>query len=88
MEIAALAPEVRSHDPRLALDGGPDGLDAYRVIIPALAGLIAPGGGAVLEIGAGQEGDVSDLAREAGFSLISTRRDLGGHVRAIGLWTS
>jgi release factor glutamine methyltransferase len=87
-EIAALAPEVRSHDPRLALDGGPDGLDAYRVIIPALAGLIAPGGGAVLEIGAGQEGDVSDLALEAGFSRISTRRDLGGHVRAIGLWTS
>ncbi len=87
-EIAALAPEVRSHDPRLALDGGPDGLDAYRAIIPALAGLIAPGGGAVLEIGAGQEGDVSALAREAGFSRISTRRDLGGHVRAIGLWTS
>ncbi len=87
-EISALAPEVRSHDPRLALDGGPDGLDAYRTIIPALAGLIAPGGGAVLEIGAGQEGDVSALAREAGFSRISTRRDLGGHVRAIGLWTS
>lgn len=87
-EIAALALEVRSHDPRLALDGGPDGLDAYRAIIPALAGLIAPGGGAVLEIGAGQEGDVSALAREAGFSRISTRRDLGGHVRAIGLWTS
>lgn len=87
-EISALAPEVRSHDPRLALDGGPDGLDAYRAIIPALAGLIAPGGGAVLEIGAGQEGDVSALAREAGFSRISTRRDLGGHVRAIGLWTS
>ncbi len=87
-EIAALSPEVRSHDPRLALDGGPDGLDAYRAIIPALAGLIAPGGGAVLEIGAGQEGDVSTLAREAGFSRISTRRDLGGHVRAIGLWTS
>jgi release factor glutamine methyltransferase len=87
-EIAALAPEVRSHDPRLALDGGPDGLNAYRVIIPALAGLIAPGGGAVLEIGAGQEGDVSALAREAGFSRISTRRDLGGRVRAIGLWTS
>lgn len=87
-EIAALAPEVRSHDPRLALDGGPDGLNAYRVIIPALAGLIAPGGGAVLEIGAGQEGDVSALAREAGFSRINTRRDLGGRVRAIGLWTS
>ena len=87
-EIAALAPEVRNHDPRLALDGGPDGLDAYRAIVPALAGLIAPGGGAVLEIGAGQEGDVSALAGEAGFSRISTRRDLGGHVRAIGLWTS
>ncbi len=87
-EIAALAPEVRSHDPRLALDGGPDGLDAYRAIIPALAGLIAPGGGTVLEIGAGQASDVSALARTAGFAEISTRRDLGGHVRAIGLWTS
>jgi release factor glutamine methyltransferase len=86
-DVAGLAPEVRDHDPLLALDGGADGLDAYRIIIPALAGLIAPGGGAVLEIGAGQDADVSALAHGAGFATISRRRDLGGHVRAIGLWT-
>lgn len=85
-EIAGLQREVREHDPALALDGGPDGLEPYRVIIPDLPRLLAPGGVAVLEIGAGQDAAIRALAGQHGFGGISTRRDLGGHVRAIGLW--
>ncbi|MCX7324678.1 MAG: peptide chain release factor N(5)-glutamine methyltransferase [Hyphomicrobiales bacterium] len=85
-EIAGLAREVREHDPLRALDGGPDGLEPYRQIIPALPRLLAPGGAAVLEIGAGQHGAVRDLAASAGLAGHSSRVDLGGHVRAVGLW--
>ncbi len=53
-EIAGLAREVTRHDPHLALEGGPDGLDAYRAIAARLPALLAPGGVAALEIGAGQ----------------------------------
>jgi release factor glutamine methyltransferase len=84
-EIDALEIEVRAHDPRRALDGGPDGLDAYRAIFPAMAGRLRPGGLAVVEIGAGQEQAVLALASQAGFRDFSARRDLGGHVRAIGM---
>ncbi len=85
-EISSLQHEVREHDPALALDGGPDGLEPYRLIIPDLTRLLEPGGVAVLEIGAGQEAAIRVLAGQHGFGGISTRRDLGGHVRAIGLW--
>ncbi len=85
-EIAGLAREVREHDPLRALDGGPDGLEPYRRIIPALPRLLAPGGVAVLEIGAGQHRAVRDLAAGAGLAGHSSRVDLGGHVRAVGLW--
>ncbi len=85
-EIGTLQREVRDHDPTLALDGGPDGLEPYRAIIPDLPRLLAPGGVAVLEIGAGQEEPIRMLASQHGFGGISIRRDLGGHVRAIGLW--
>lgn len=54
-ELALLSPEVRENDPRLALDGGADGLDAYRVIVPALERGLVEGGYAVLELGQGQE---------------------------------
>jgi methylase of polypeptide subunit release factors len=61
-EIARLAPEVRDHDPRLALDGGDDGLAAYREIIPALRDKLAPGGLIAMEMGACQHRAVeSDL---------------------------
>ena len=85
-EIGTLQREVREHDPVLALDGGRDGLEPYRMIIPDLARLLEPGGFAVLEIGAGQEEPIRMLAGQHGFGGISIRRDLGGHVRAIGLW--
>lgn len=85
-DIAGLAREVRDHDPLRALDGGPDGLEPYRRIIPALPRLLAPGGVAVLEIGAGQHRAVGGLAASAGLAGHSSRADLGGHVRAVGLW--
>jgi release factor glutamine methyltransferase len=85
-EIAGLAREVREHDPLRALDGGPDGLEPYRAIIPALPRLLAPGGAAVLEIGAGQHRAVCGLAAIAGLAGHSIRVDLGGHVRAVGMW--
>lgn len=83
-DIPGLSPEVRLHDPLRALDGGDDGLDAYRTILAALPHLLLPGGAAVLEIGAGQEADISALAVPHGLACISRRADLGGHVRALG----
>ena len=84
-EIAGLAREVRVHDPALALDGGADGLDAYRAIIAELPRLLAVGGCAVLELGIGQEAAVSELGRAAGFAPIAARPDLGGVPRALAL---
>lgn len=82
-EIAHLDKNVREHDPLLALDGGPDGLDAYRALSAALPGHLKPGGLAILEIGAGQEEAVVALMRQAGLSHLDSRRDLGGHIRAL-----
>ena len=68
-----------------ALDGGADGLDAYRRIVAALPGLLAPGGVAVLELGIGQEASVPALARAAGLRVVALRPDLGGVARALVL---
>lgn len=84
-EIAALAPEVAVHEPRAALDGGADGLDAYRAIAAALPRLLTEDGRAVFEIGAGQEAAVTAILAAAGFALAEARADLGGHVRALGI---
>ncbi len=81
--IATLDPEVRDHDPRAALDGGPDGLGAYRAIAPTLPRLLGPGGVAVFEVGAGQAAAVATLLRRAGLADVAARRDLGGHERVI-----
>jgi release factor glutamine methyltransferase len=82
-EIAALAPEVRLHDPVAALDGGADGLDPYRALAPALPAVLAPDARVVVEIGAGQAEDVTALFAGAGFERTAIRLDLGGHVRAL-----
>jgi release factor glutamine methyltransferase len=82
-EIPALMPEVAAHEPRSALDGGADGLAAYRAIFPALRDLMTPGGVAICEIGAGQADEVSALARNAGFPPPDRRCDLGGVVRVL-----
>ncbi|CAH0313026.1 peptide chain release factor N(5)-glutamine methyltransferase [Roseomonas sp. CECT 9278] len=84
-EIPALMPEVARHEPALALDGGADGLDAYRCITGRLAALLAPGGRAVLELGAGQRAAVESLAIGAGLVPVAAGRDLGGIDRALVL---
>ncbi len=84
-DIAGLMPEVAAYEPASALDGGADGLHAYRTILPALPGLLTPGGVAVLELGAGQACDTDSLARRAGFAAPEIRHDLGGIARALVL---
>ncbi len=84
-ELALLSPEVREHDPPLALDGGPDGLDAYRAIVNQIADRMATNGVAVLELGIGQEADVAALVRASDRLAIKApaRRDLAGIPRAL-----
>ncbi len=82
-EIEGLAREVRDHDPRRALDGGPDGLDAYRRIAAGAPGHLAPGGHVLVEIGAGQEEAVAGIFRGQGFGTPARHLDLGGHVRCL-----
>lgn len=79
---AQLAPQVREFEPGSALFAGPEGLDSYRAILPQLPMLLAPGGTAIFELGAGQCDSVSRLARLQGFAC-ATRSDLGGHERAL-----
>jgi release factor glutamine methyltransferase len=83
-EISGLEPEVRSYDPVLALDGGLDGLNVYREIAKQAAesGISTR---LVVEIGAGQAIDVEAIFRASGWHLVATKRDLGGHVRAVAL---
>ena len=83
--IEALDPEVRDHDPRLALDGGADGLDCYRALLPALRGVLAEPGIAVLEFGHRQGPDIAALAADAGLKLVGFHNDLSGLQRAISL---
>lgn len=82
-EIATLSVEVREHDPLLALDGGTDGLEPYRLFASSLRPLLAPEGVVVFEIGAGQGPDVVALMRAGGFEFRGSRNDLGGHERAL-----
>jgi release factor glutamine methyltransferase len=83
-DIAGLAPEVRDHDPLAALDGGADGLDAYRALIPQAAGRLAPGGALVVEGGKGQSGPIEALMTGAGLSVQNpVKTDLAGIFRAI-----
>ena len=82
--LPALMPEVARHEPALALDGGADGLDAYRAILAALPRLLAPGTGrAVLELGQGQRAAVEALARDAGLVPLGCQPDLGSVDRAL-----
>jgi release factor glutamine methyltransferase len=81
-DIAALAPEVR-RDPALALDGGVDGLDAYRRIVADAAHVLVPGGTLVCEVGAGQAAAVAALFAGAGFEAIARSADLAGIERVV-----
>ena len=83
-DIASLASEVRDHDPRAALDGGANGLDAYRVLIPQAAGLLSPGGALILEAGQGQSGPIETLMTAAGLTTPEgAKSDLAGIPRAV-----
>lgn len=82
-DMAGLSPEVQ-HDPRLALDGGPDGLDAYRTIAADAERLVGPSGRMVVEIGAGQAGAVAAIMEKKGLaSDAPPRPDLAGIARAL-----
>ncbi len=84
-EIPLLMPEVVRHEPHLALDGGPDGLAAYRLILRGLDRLLAPGGIVLLEIGQGQAPAVTALGASAGYRLLEVGQDLGGISRVVAL---
>jgi release factor glutamine methyltransferase len=81
---AVLDPQVRAWEPAGALFAGADGLDDYRLLIPCLPGLLAPGGHAVVEIGSTQAAPVAALAAAAGLSSV-LHHDLGGRPRALSL---
>ncbi len=83
-ELNALMPEVARYEPHAALDGGMDGLNAYRHLISELARLLTPDGVAIFEVGRGQAEAVSRLARSAGLAC-SSRADLNGIERALVL---
>ncbi len=84
-DIEGLEPEVRDFDPRGALDGGPDGLDIYRKLVPSALPCLISGGWLLVEIGIGQEADVMALFRKAGeYGEPVTAHDPGGIVRVVG----
>jgi release factor glutamine methyltransferase len=82
-DIASLQPEVASFEPRLALDGGSDGLDAYRRLGPAAMRLLVPGGLAAFEIGIGQGDSVRGIMTAAGLRHIATACDLAAIERCV-----
>jgi release factor glutamine methyltransferase len=83
-EIDTLVPEVRDYDPRLALDGGIDGLDVYRAIAADARRLLAPDGLLIVELGVGQEAAVAALFTNSGLRVTAARKDLAGIPRALG----
>jgi release factor glutamine methyltransferase len=82
-EIAELEPDVRVFDPRIALDGGPDGLAAYRIIAKQARGVLRRGAHLVAEVGKGQGPAVAALFSAAGFGDIGVMPDLAGVERAV-----
>jgi release factor glutamine methyltransferase len=82
-DIGGLAPEVARFEPRGALDGGSDGLEAYRRVVPEVARLLAPDGLAALELGAGQAATVAGLARDQGLEPRDCLPDLAGIQRCL-----
>lgn len=83
-ELASLQPEVRDFDPTLALDGGSDGLDAYRQLLNDAPQHLNPGGRMLVEVGSGQDSDVASLFAAQGFDAILTTPDCAGIQRVVG----
>jgi release factor glutamine methyltransferase len=87
--IRSLPAEVSAWEPRLALDGGPDGMAVLRRVIASVPAVLAPGGSLLMEIGEEQAGPLACLLAARGFSGIRSRRDLNGVERCIGgRWTA
>jgi release factor glutamine methyltransferase len=82
-DIQGLAPEVRDHDPRIALDGGADGMAAYRTIVARAPGLLARNGLLALEVGYDQGEDVAALCGAGGMQDVTIRTDLAGAGRIV-----
>ena len=82
-DIDGLSQEVRAHDPMAALDGGDDGLTAYREIARETQRLLSPDGAAFWELGIGQAGDVSRLAQAVGLRVVGVAEDLAGIARVL-----
>jgi release factor glutamine methyltransferase len=82
-DIATLQPEVRDHEPRLALDGGADGLDAYRQLAPEILRVLRPGGSFAVEVGVGQAAEVERLFQAAGAVALATHNDLAARPRVV-----
>ena len=83
-DIATLDPEVRDYEPRLALDGGADGLDAYRRLAPEILRVLKPGGRFLVEIGHDQAEAVTSLFRAAKADELGVLKDFAGHDRVVG----
>lgn len=83
LEIFELVLEVQNYDPHIGLDGGNDGLEAYRAIASGAADHLNAKGLVILEIGAGQSADVTEIFVGHGFELTDQKYDLGGHLRAL-----
>jgi release factor glutamine methyltransferase len=81
--IETLEPEVRDHEPRIALEGGPDGLAHYRVLAPEILRVLKPGGRFAVEIGYDQKAAVETLFREAGAVSLTTIKDLADRDRVV-----
>lgn len=81
-DLSGLMPEVRLHEPLTALDGGEDGMEAYRFLCQRLPHLLSPSGVAIFEIGIHQSQDVQRVAAENGLEVAEIRSDLGGVPRA------
>jgi release factor glutamine methyltransferase len=81
--IAGLMPEVARFEPHLALDGGTDGMAAYRAIAASLAGLVLPGGTVLFEVGESQAAAVAGLLAGAGLTPGPPWKDLGGVERVV-----
>jgi release factor glutamine methyltransferase len=83
--IPTLDEEVREHDPTLALDGGPDGLEPYRILLSEAGRLLAPQGLLVVEIGYDQAEDLVSLARIYGLEILRVAHDLSDNPRCIAM---
>jgi release factor glutamine methyltransferase len=83
--LGRLAPEVRTWEPALALDGGPDGLEAIRTLLATAARVLAPGGWLVCELGSGQARAAREAAALAGWRDGQVRRDLAGRERVLAV---